>query len=78
MLICFRSFLEIQPFGFCFTNRLRPLDISVMKQLDKCVNVIPVISKADTLTLEERDAFKKRVSFLTFSKAASWRDGQPA
>ncbi len=33
-----------------------------MKQLDKVVNVIPVISKADTLTLEEREAFKKRVS----------------
>ena len=32
-----------------------------MKHLDKCVNVIPVISKADTLTLEEREAFKKRI-----------------
>ncbi|XP_065066092.1 neuronal-specific septin-3-like [Rhopilema esculentum] len=42
-------------------HRLKPLDISVMKQLDKCVNVIPVISKADTLTLEEREAFKKRI-----------------
>jgi len=42
-------------------HRLKPLDISVMKQLDKCVNVIPVISKADTLTLEERESFKKRI-----------------
>ena len=46
---------------FFLLCRLKPLDISVMKQLDKCVNVIPVISKADTLTLEEREAFKKRV-----------------
>jgi len=42
-------------------HRLKPLDILVMKHLDKCVNVIPVIAKADTLTLEERDAFKKRI-----------------
>lgn len=35
-----------------------------MKHLDKCVNVIPVIAKADTLTLEEREAFKKRVRFI--------------
>ena len=34
-----------------------------MKHLDKCVNVIPVIAKADTLTLEEREAFKKRVNY---------------
>ena len=42
-------------------HSLRPLDIMVMKHLDKCVNVIPVIAKADTLTLEEREAFKKRI-----------------
>lgn len=42
-------------------HRLKPLDIIVMKHLDKCVNVIPVIAKADTLTLEEREAFKKRI-----------------
>ena len=48
-------------FVYLFHFRLRPLDVAVMKQLDKCVNVIPVIAKADTLTLEEREAFKKRV-----------------
>jgi len=42
-------------------HRLKPLDILVMKHLDKCVNVIPVIAKADTLTLEEREAFKRRI-----------------
>jgi septin family protein len=35
-----------------------------MKRLDKCVNIIPVIAKSDTLTLEEREAFKRRVSTL--------------
>ena len=42
-----------------------------MKQLDKCVNVIPVISKADTLTLEERESFKKRVS-VSYTSYASY------
>jgi len=41
---------------------MRPLDIEFMKRLHHCVNIVPVIAKADTLTVEERDAFKKRVS----------------
>lgn len=32
-----------------------------MKRLSKVVNIVPVIAKADTLTLEERDYFKQRV-----------------
>ena len=38
-----------------------------MKRLDKCVNIIPVIAKSDTLTLEEREAFKRRVSKIKTS-----------
>lgn len=38
-----------------------------MRRLSKVVNIVPVIAKADTLTLEERDFFKKKVSSLTFS-----------
>lgn len=41
--------------------RLRPLDIEFMKRLSKVVNIVPVIAKADTLTLEERVYFKQRV-----------------
>ena len=41
---------------------LRPLDVEFMKRLHNCVNIVPVIAKADTLTIEERDAFKQRVS----------------
>ncbi len=32
-----------------------------MKRLHHCVNIIPVIGKSDTLTVEERDAFKQRI-----------------
>ncbi|XP_074866379.1 septin-12 isoform X2 [Carettochelys insculpta] len=39
---------------------LRPLDLEFMRRLSKIVNVVPVIAKADTLTLEERAEFKQR------------------
>lgn len=32
-----------------------------MKKLSDVVNVVPVIAKADSLTLEERQAFKERI-----------------
>ena len=47
---------------WCLTFSLRPLDVEFMKRLHNCVNIVPVIAKADTLTIEERDAFKQRVS----------------
>ncbi|XP_074962055.1 septin-12 isoform X5 [Phalacrocorax aristotelis] len=40
---------------------LRPLDLEFMQRLSKIVNVVPVIAKADTLTLEERAEFKQRI-----------------
>ncbi|XP_018092692.1 septin 12 S homeolog isoform X2 [Xenopus laevis] len=40
---------------------LRPLDLEFMKRLGRIVNVVPVIAKADTLTLEEREEFKQRI-----------------
>lgn len=43
---------------------LRPLDVEFMRRLSKVVNIVPVIAKADTLTLEERDFFKKKVTFI--------------
>lgn len=42
--------------------RLRPLDLEFMRRLSKITNVVPVIAKADTLTLEERAEFKQKVS----------------
>ena len=42
-------------------SSLTPLDIAVMRKLSDIANVIPVIAKSDSLTLEERAAFKKRI-----------------
>ncbi|XP_063796414.1 neuronal-specific septin-3 isoform X5 [Pseudophryne corroboree] len=42
-------------------NCLRPLDLEFMKHLSKVVNIIPVIAKADTMTVEEKIEFKQRV-----------------
>ena len=42
-------------------HSLRPIDVIVMKKLSEVVNVVPVIAKADSLTLEEREAFKQKV-----------------
>ncbi|KAM9307044.1 septin-7-like isoform 1-T1 [Pholidichthys leucotaenia] len=39
---------------------LKPLDIEFMKRLHEKVNVIPLIAKADTLTPEECQQFKKQ------------------
>ena len=41
---------------------LKPLDIEVMKRLGSRVNLIPVIAKADTLTPNDLETFKRRVS----------------
>lgn len=42
-------------------DRLKPIDIVVLKKLSDVVNVVPVIAKSDSLTLEERQAFKERI-----------------
>ena len=42
-------------------NRLREMDIELMRRLSPRVNVIPVIGKADSLTPSELRGFKKRV-----------------
>ncbi|XP_043100408.1 uncharacterized protein LOC122348696 isoform X2 [Puntigrus tetrazona] len=42
-------------------HSLRQLDIEFMKHLSRGVNIIPVIAKSDTLTLEEKTEFKQRV-----------------
>lgn len=42
-------------------HSLRSIDIIVMKKLSEVVNVVPIIAKADSLTLEEREAFKNNI-----------------
>lgn len=46
-------------------HSLRPIDVIVMKKLSEVVNVVPVIAKADSLTLEERESFKQKVSTVS-------------
>ena len=41
--------------------RVNQLDIEVMKKLHDRVNLIPVIAKADTMTVEELKQFKASV-----------------
>uniref|UniRef100_A0A1A8RSK3 Neuronal-specific septin-3 n=1 Tax=Nothobranchius rachovii TaxID=451742 RepID=A0A1A8RSK3_9TELE len=47
----------IPPTGHC----LRQLDVEFMRRLSHSVNIIPVIAKSDTMTIEERQEFKQRV-----------------
>lgn len=42
-------------------HTLKPIDITVLKKLSEIVNVVPVIAKSDSLTLEERALFKQRI-----------------
>lgn len=46
-------------------HSLRAIDVIVMKKLSEVVNIVPIIAKADSLTLEERESFKQRVCTLT-------------
>ena len=40
---------------------LSQIDIVVLRKLTDVVNVVPVIAKSDSMTLEERAIFKERV-----------------
>jgi len=42
-------------------HSLRPIDVIVMKKLSEVVNVVPVIAKADSLTMQERELFKQKI-----------------
>lgn len=55
--------VDVPMLQFC---RLKPLDVQFMKAIHNKVNVVPVIAKADTLTLRERERLKRRVSHSGF------------
>ena len=42
-------------------HALKPLDIEFMRRIHQHVNIIPVIGKADSLTPEELNSFKKQI-----------------
>lgn len=50
------------PFVLFYFFRLRSIDIEFMKRLGRIVSIVPVIAKADALTIEERQEFKERVN----------------
>jgi septin family protein len=52
-------------------HSLRPIDIVVMKKLSEVVNVVPVIAKADSLTLDEREVFKAKVNKIHWTRPVS-------
>lgn len=57
-------------------HSLRAIDIVVLKKLSEVVNVVPVIAKADSLTMEERIAFKQKVAVMRLfdhSKLTCWQ-----
>lgn len=45
-------------------SSLRPLDIEFLQRLCRTVNVVPVIARADSLTIEERENFRQRVIWV--------------
>jgi septin family protein len=53
------------PAIICLT-RLVPtgdqIDVTVLRKLSEVTNVVPIIAKSDSLTLQERELFKERVS----------------
>jgi len=54
-------------FIFPSGHSLRAIDIEFMKNLHDKVNIIPIIAKADTLTTEECQQFKKNVCITSNS-----------
>ena len=50
----------ISPVG----HGLKPLDMEFMRTFQDSVNIIPIIAKADTFTVEEKKLFKNKVRFL--------------
>jgi septin family protein len=49
------------------------IDITVLRKLAEVTNVVPVIAKSDSLTLQEREAFKERVRLAMSSNHQSLR-----
>jgi len=57
---------------YILLDRLKSLDVEVMKQLHHKVNIIPLIAKADTMTADECRDFKKTVSCLICLASRCW------
>lgn len=58
-------------------HSLRAIDIVVLKKLSEVVNVVPIIAKSDSLTMEERFAFKQKVKLPSRSRFRRGRTINP-
>ena len=47
---------------FISAHRLKGVDLEFMRRLNKMVNLVPVIAKADTMTVGERDSFRRLIA----------------
>lgn len=48
---------------FCIPpHRLRPIDLKYMYELGQCVPILPVITKADTMTIREANLYRQEVA----------------
>lgn len=46
---------------FIAAHRLKGVDLEFMRRLEPHVNLVPIIAKSDTMTLAERDAFRRLI-----------------
>ncbi|XP_005872993.1 PREDICTED: septin-12 isoform X1 [Myotis brandtii] len=53
--------LPLPPPSLSCLSSLRPLDIEFLQRLCRTVNVVPVIARADSLTIEERENFRRTI-----------------
>ena len=59
----------VAPTGHTLNSELTTqIDIVVLKRLAEVVNVVPVIAKSDSMTLQERANFKQRVSLSSLPR----------
>ena len=65
--------MSIQQIPVYFSS-LKPLDVEFMKRLHDKVNIIPLISKADSLTPDECREFKKTVSHFNQKSGDTWNE----
>lgn len=56
--------LPLPPPSLSCLSSLRPLDIEFLQRLCRTVNVVPVIARADSLTVEERENFRRTVIWV--------------
>jgi len=46
---------------FIAAHRLKGVDLEFMRRLEPHINLVPIIAKSDTMTLAERDAFRRLI-----------------